>query len=396
MKLYSKKKFYKHTLLFCMFLSTIFFIFVSIFCINKSHAHEQLILSHKQLIILSNYMYLDDCATLMPIKDKLESYKTNNKYDKSCISLPASGIKDSQMIEMFKEIEKDSLLLNLVPVAYIETDIRAVCFVPSSNVGKEHAEAVLVFLGTKALNNAWLDCLEGSYYEDTLLQLEALDFYNTVSEFYNITTITGHSKGGNLAQYVTITGKDSIRNCVSFNGQGFSNMFINKYNQKIANNVDKITSVVSYKEPVNTLLNPIANNTLIINTDNNVDTLSSHVSSYLYNSSFFDENGNYLPSAFTTRTTAITTFDNICDKLVNNLDAKYLKYVSQKSAPILGTLIPILQDAMAREDVSLLRGFIYEINKRIEQSNNNKLTENDITYLENTLYNSANYSVVAR
>jgi hypothetical protein len=56
----------------------------------------------------------------------------------------------------------------------------------------------------------------------------------------------------------------------------------------------------------------------------------------------------------------------------------------------------MLQDAMAREDVSLLRGFIYEINKRIEQSNNNKLTENDITYLENTLYNSANYSVVAR
>ena len=387
MNLSNKKENYKQTLLLCIFLSTICSILISVYSLNKSHAKEQLNLSSKQLIILCNYMYLDDIASLMPIKDKLESYKTNNEYDKSLISLPASGIKDSQMIEMFEEIENDPLLLNMVPIAYIETDIRAVCFIPSTNVGEKNAEAVLVFLGTKALDNAWLDCLEGSYYEDTRLQLEALDFYNTVSENYNITTVTGHSKGGNLAQYVTVTGKDNIRNCVSFNGQGFSNMFINKYNQEITNNMNKIKSVVSYKEPVNTLLNPIASNTLIINTDNNVDTLSSHVSSYLYNKTFFDEKGNYVPQALTTRTSAITTFDSVCDKLVNNLDTKYLKCISQKSAPILGTIIPMLQDAMAREDVSLLRGFIYEINRKIEQSSNNKLTEEDINYLETTLCN---------
>lgn len=382
MRLYRKKKVFKYSILLCVFLATICSVFITVYSISKSLAAKPLNLSPKQLLILSNYMYLEDSASLVPIKDKLESYKTNNQYDKSLISLPASGIEDSQMIEMFKEIENDPILSDLVAVAYIETDIRAICFVPSSDVNKENAEAVLVFLGTKALDNAWLDCLEGAYYEDTRLQLEALDFYNQVSQDYNITTITGHSKGGNLAQYITITGKDSIRNCVSFNGQGFSNLFINKYKDRISTNSEKITSIVSYKEPINTLLNSITKNILIIKTNENIDTLSSHVSSYLYNTSFFDDNGNYVPTAITTRTNTIETFNKVCDKLVNNLDAKYLKYASEKSAPILGTLIPILQDAMAREDVSVLKGFIYEINKRIAESKNNTLTEEDLNYLE--------------
>ncbi len=363
MGLYNKKKISKSIIISFAFIITITAIFLVTHIISNANSHKQLNLSHKQLIILNNYLYLEDNISLVPIKDKLETYKTNGEYDKSLINLPASGIKDSDMIEMFKAIENDSVLNDLVAVACIETDIRAVCFVPSSEVDKKGAEAVLVFLGTKALDAAWLDCLEGAYTTDTRLQLEALDFQQQVNNFYNITTVTGHSKGGNLAQYITITNGENIRECISYNGQGFSNLFINKYTENINLESDKITSIISYKEPVNTLLNSIASDTLIIKTDENIDMLSSHVSSYLYDDSFFDSNGDYATSAISTQTKTIKNFDKICDTLVNKIDPKYIEAVSPTGANVLGTLVPMLQDAMAREDVSLLRAFLEEVKK---------------------------------
>ena len=111
------------------------------------------------------------------------------------------------------------------------------------------------------------------------------------------------------------------------------------------------------------MLNAITPNKLIIKTDKNIDILSSHVSSYLYDKSFFDTNGNYIDECLTSHTSTIKYFDKLCDSIANNLDAKYIQAASEKVAPTLGTLIPMLQDAMAREDVSLLKGFYEEVKK---------------------------------
>ncbi len=53
---------------------------------------------------------------------------------------------------------------------------------------------------------------------------------------------------------------DKVDRCVSFDGQGFSNEFCEKYKEEIEKNSYKITSISAYTDPVNALLNPIAKN----------------------------------------------------------------------------------------------------------------------------------------
>ena len=57
------------------------------------------------------------------------------------------------------------------------------------------------------------------YFEDTL---RALDIDNIGSSVRLV--VTGHSKGGNLSQFVTFNSKyrDYVNCCISFDGQGFS------------------------------------------------------------------------------------------------------------------------------------------------------------------------------
>ena len=50
--------------------------------ISKANVIKPLNLSQKQLLILSNYMYLDDGYELISVTDQLNSYKTDGYYDK--------------------------------------------------------------------------------------------------------------------------------------------------------------------------------------------------------------------------------------------------------------------------------------------------------------------------
>ena len=49
---------------------------------------------------------------------------------------------------------------------------------------------------------------------------------------YDSITVAGHSKGGNKAQYVTVL-SDKVDRCISMDGQGFSQEFIDKYYAEI-------------------------------------------------------------------------------------------------------------------------------------------------------------------
>lgn len=62
--------------------------------------------------------------------------------------------------------------------------------------------------------------------------------YQTQLDGYKSLTMTGHSLGGNLAEYSTIVSEkygldDNITQCVSLDGPGFSNEFISKYGNEI-------------------------------------------------------------------------------------------------------------------------------------------------------------------
>ena len=112
-------------------------------------------------------------------------------------------------------------------------------------VNSTTGEAVVAFRGTReyewkdnflggavtileeGISNVNHDGVSTAYQEKALKWYQSLDL-----EGYETITVTGHSKGGNKAKYITIL-DDSVTRCLSYDGQGFSDEFFEKYKEKI-------------------------------------------------------------------------------------------------------------------------------------------------------------------
>lgn len=121
-------------------------------------------------------------------------------------------------------------------------------------------EAVVAFRGTAT--NEWTDDFVGANLVDTLQQINCLEWYKLIYnrlhlENYYITVI-GHSKGGNKAKYITIL-NDTVNRCVSFDGQGFSDKFMDHYKDRIAKRQSVIENHNIDYDFVNILMNDIGN-----------------------------------------------------------------------------------------------------------------------------------------
>ena len=90
-------------------------------------------------------------------------------------------------------------------------------------------DVYVVFRGTGS--GRWYDNGDGLSQETSKYQETALRYFNDTLDSLDITDntriiVTGHSKGGNLSQYVTLKTTpeylDKIKYCISFDGQGFS------------------------------------------------------------------------------------------------------------------------------------------------------------------------------
>lgn len=139
-----------------------------------------------------------------------------------------SGPEWAAMIRYMKS-KKELLELKIAEVTK-----KAVCFVnPNNN------KAIVAFVGTLTDGKEWRDNAEGFYKADTDCQIEAYDYIEGLP--YDDISVVGHSKGGNKAQYVSIR-SDKVTKCVSVDGQGFSQEFIDKYGPQIEKNAYKITS----------------------------------------------------------------------------------------------------------------------------------------------------------
>lgn len=119
-------------------------------------------------------------------------------------------------------------------------------------------EAVVAFRGT-ALNE-WTDDFLGANQIDSLQQINALEWYKMVYDKLGLSnykvTLTGHSKGGNKAKYITIL-NDTVERCISFDGQGFSDKFFENYKKEIAERQKYITNHNVDYDYVNILMNDI-------------------------------------------------------------------------------------------------------------------------------------------
>lgn len=208
-------------------------------------------LSNYQLILLDNLIYLDKSTKIKEELNKGNEYRISDlvtdlldhneidfywkddlKEDQSDDNPGQCLMNKKEWIDVLTAIQNDDTLMNMKISNVTDSDSATNPNKPSQGTNFRTAcfsndeETVIVFRGTHGAYT-WNDNGEGGYLPDTASQQKALDYVNLLGA--NLTTsgkitVTGHSEGGNLAQYVTICAANLVVDrCVSFDGQGFSN-----------------------------------------------------------------------------------------------------------------------------------------------------------------------------
>lgn len=191
--------------------------------------------------------------------------------------------EDLQMFaDMLNKISNDDNLseLTILDNADVnENGINATTYGRLDSNGKLMENATVVFQGTIG-SEGWKDNVESlttvtpqqeAAYEYIQKQEEVLKEYSNGPEVH--LTVSGHSKGGNLAMFSTIENeKDSssnivIDNCLSFDGEGFNADFVEENEDAINSCKTKITSINAYVDPVNLLLQDIAGEKYYVGVD---------------------------------------------------------------------------------------------------------------------------------
>ena len=228
-------------------------------------------LNEQQLVLLNSLIYLDaDYTPGTSVNAMVTKLLEDGVLDRMDIG---GGMTKEDAREMLQEIAKDKTLCALKVDSCVDTEIRGVCFVSPEN------EAVIAYRGTGPAYAAWDDNCQGGYLSDTDMQQEALEFAQNCARRYDDITVTGHSKGGNMAQYVTVLMGEEVARCVSFDGQGFGDEFRDKYANEIEANSGKIRNVCAYNDYVNILLESIAGETVYLKNDSKDSIKGGH---YIY------------------------------------------------------------------------------------------------------------------
>ncbi|MCR5461225.1 MAG: ATP-grasp domain-containing protein [Acetatifactor sp.] len=159
-------------------------------------------------------------------------------------------------------------------------------------INEKTKEAVVAFRGTAS--NEWVDDFVGANQVDSLQQINAMEWYKSVYEKLHLedytVTIIGHSKGGNKAKYITILNETPAR-CVSFDGQGFSDEFIEHYKKKIIRRQGIIENHNIDFDYVNILMNDVGKRTYYVGYDyGKFGFAESHSPNTFFD---FGENGEY-------------------------------------------------------------------------------------------------------
>lgn len=255
-------------------------------------------LSVEQILILNALVYLDD------FKNRNKSHKIINKsvYDFAmnfkfdCFwegDLPGE-ISRSEFEYIINTIKRDREIFEKLVIKDIENSILGSKYSSKKNMKNMNpvvnatfvsgeSKVYIVYKGTSGAME-WRDNGELGYEDitDTKQQISALEYYDKISgKIDKLTTsrnkeeieiwISGHSKGGNKAQYIGILRGDDqrVRGVHSFDGPGFNKSFHIKYRDKIAKNSHKIISVSSDRDFVNILFKLVAGSVLYIEANTN-------------------------------------------------------------------------------------------------------------------------------
>lgn len=235
--------------------------------------------NYNEIILLNNLIYLE-----WDVKDNTNLYElVNNILEDQNLKILLEKMKNC-IVTMTEKEWRDilNLILNNHDLKDVivnnlknsKTGMRVACFIKDKDV-------LVVFRGTTTVKE-WEDNGQGVYEYDTDQQIFAFDYINSLD--YDNVTVSGHSKGGNKAQYTTIR-CPKVKKCISINGQGFSNEFIKKYDKNIENNKNKIISINAKYDYVSCLLNSICGERHYIKTEFQINPLYYHKCNILLDNS---------------------------------------------------------------------------------------------------------------
>lgn len=236
------------------------------------------------------------------VGDMVWSYLNNEDALKIQANRCAMDIEEWR--KTFSQIENNLELCKLKIKGYIDdnTEMGKNCRIEDKNVKTglvafcfetSEREAIIAYRGSETREGIgredWKDNFETGFTDKTMHQEAALNFLNCMKKKYNYTDFitTGHSKGGNSAQYVAVM-SDDVKKCVSFDGPGFSDNFVRNNSIRILKARDKIISYEGKMDFVSSLLFGIAGKIIIIDTEDQSDFLSHHKPNI-----FLDAQGNF-------------------------------------------------------------------------------------------------------
>lgn len=228
-------------------------------------------LSKNEFILLDELIYLewdayDNESVEELVLDILKDDNLQILMDKmsNCV---VSSTKEEWQRTLEQILKRENLMkLVIINVENHKSGMRIASFKDSDG------NIIVVFRGTTTAKE-WDDNGQGAYEYDTMQQVYALNYVNSLDSKSII--VTGHSKGGNKAQYTAVR-CPKVKKCISINGQGFSNEFVKKYKNLIEENKSKIIAVNSKYDYVNCLLNSIAGETHYIKTSFQFNPLFYH------------------------------------------------------------------------------------------------------------------------
>lgn len=238
--------------------------------------------------ILSAFMYLDvqdEKYNGMTLKDLLSDEDFNKRANKRYLTAIKDAVKNNESLGDITILSQSSVDNLKIPKG-----------APYSGFGPElvvanafkldNGDICVAYRGTGA--GKWIDNGQAFGQESTVMQEAAARYFDYVYKEYGTQSdagfyVTGHSKGGNEAQYVCMAAEHNyeISHCYEFDGQGFSSEAIEKFREINGETLfydmqaDKITAIcgtndfvsplgISIAKPENTYYIPTVNNTLNI------------------------------------------------------------------------------------------------------------------------------------
>lgn len=230
--------------------------------------------------IINNLMYLDSFRNRALDKTIYQYAQERQSFsDAEVKNMRDFLISEDMDNALFKTALSHPEVYDQIKLVDINTDedAGATTYLNPDQSGRVHKftfvygnDLIIAFAGT-AGDAEWLDNFQGAKETDTKGQLRALEYFDAqVAKYGNgkDVYVTGHSKGGNKAMYVGIVAGDRVKHAYSFDGQGFGQPFIKKYQKNISKYAQNLTNISAEDDFVNTLFVQVARNIKYVNSSN--------------------------------------------------------------------------------------------------------------------------------